>query len=94
MKRLFGLLLLVAFALTFSLTSCTENQRAKSFGGTASIDLEPGQKLIVATWKDDNLWVLTRDMEPKEVAETYNFFEESSWGVWEGNYIIRESRKH
>jgi len=74
------------------LASCTENQKAKSWGGKATIDLPAGKKLINATWKDDNLWYLTREMRAGETAEEYVFSEESSFGIMEGTYIIREHK--
>jgi len=92
MKKIFSILILLAVMLTLGLTSCTENQRAKSWGGTADVDVEPGQKVVVVTRKDSDLWVLTRKMRADEKPETYNFFEKSSWGLLQGNYIIKESR--
>lgn len=80
-------------ATVIGLTSCTENQRAKTWGGDASIDLPPNQKLVVVTWKDNDLWYLTREMRADEKPETYIFNEESSWGVWEGSYKIMEHKK-
>jgi hypothetical protein len=74
------------------LTSCTNNQRAKAFGGTANVDLPIGEKLIEVTWKEDNIWYLTRPMRENETPETYNFVEESSWGMVEGNVIIHEKK--
>ncbi len=62
------------------LIGCTENSRAKSFGGTATLNLPPNQKLVVVTWKDDDLWYLTRPMKDNETPETYAFQEKSSWG--------------
>jgi hypothetical protein len=82
-----ALLLLAAVMI-----GCTENSRAKSYGGTANMELPRGKKLVVVTWKDDDLWVLTRPMHANEKAETYRFQEESSWGIWEGTYVIKESR--
>jgi uncharacterized lipoprotein YehR (DUF1307 family) len=86
------LVLLLAIVFAISLTSCTENTRAKNFGGNASMDLPSGQKLVIVTWKDDNLWVLTKPMTEKDVAETYTFQEESSFGILEGTYIITEKK--
>lgn len=80
---LFGLVLI---------TSCTENQQAKQWGGTASITLPKNRKLVSATWKDANLWYLTRPMNKNEKAETYYFHEESSFGMMEGTYVIKESK--
>ena len=83
---LFGIFLFLFF------NSCTQNQRAKSFGGKAEIALPANQKLINATWKDDNLWYLTRPMTEVDSAVTYTFQEESSFGIMEGTYIIRERK--
>jgi hypothetical protein len=88
MKKIIVLLIVMLFALG----GCTENQRAKQFGGHGNITLPKGQKLVIATWKDDNLWYLTRPMRPNESPETYTFSEESSWGVFEGSYTIKEIR--
>lgn len=87
MKRL-----LVLFGTIFVLGSCTENARVKNFGGEGTINLPQGRKLVNVTWKDTQLWYLTRQMKPDEVAETYLFQEESSWGVIEGTYNIVESK--
>lgn len=43
-------LLIVASLAVFG---CTQQQRAKNLGGTAVVELPPGQKLVVATWKND-----------------------------------------
>lgn len=63
-----------------ALVSCTENQKTKNWGGSARLELPVNQKLINVTWKEDNLWYLTRPMNENDVAETYNFNEKSSWG--------------
>lgn len=85
------LLILAITAIAF--TSCTENQRAKNFGGTANVNLEPNRKLVTVTWKEDQIWYLTRPMDSSEKAETYKFQEESSWGMIEGAVVIVESKK-
>jgi hypothetical protein len=82
MKKLLPLLLLFS--------ACTKNEKAKNYGGTAEIDLPNGQKLVTATWKDDDLWYLTRPMLPCDSAVTYTFKEKSSFGYMEGTYIIHE----
>lgn len=73
-------------------TSCTQNVRAKSFGGTANVSLSAGQKLVTATWKDQELWYLTRPMRSDESPESYTLSEESSWGMIEGKVIFSESK--
>ena len=78
--------------MSLSFISCTENSRAKNFGGNAKLDLPTGEKLVLVTWKDDALWTLTRDMKSDEVAETYKFKEKSSLGMLEGSYTIIEHK--
>ena len=81
-------ILLVAFlGLT---TSCTQNTRVKSFGGTANVDLPPGTKLIAATWKNNQLWYLHRPSREGEKPETLTLQERSSFGVLEGKVIFQE----
>jgi len=80
--------LLIALALLA--VGCTQNQRARSFGGTAKITLPCNVKLVTATWKQDQLWYLTRPMETGEKAGTYQFHEESSYGLIQGDVIFTE----
>ena len=75
-----------------ALTSCTQNMRVKNFGGTGDINLPKGQKLVNVTWKKNQVWYLTRPMRKDEVAETYQFHEESSFGMVEGTYNLIESK--
>ena len=88
MKKLVILFSLVV-ALTFS--ACTENQRIKNFGGKSVIELPKGKKLVNVTWKDDNLWYLTRNMNQTDTSEEYIFSEKSSFGMMEGVYVIKET---
>lgn len=85
MKKLF----IIAIA-AISLASCTENQRARSFGGTEVINLEAGTRVVNVTWKgeDPSLWILTKKDTTK--ATTYYFTEKSGYGVMEGQVIINE----
>lgn len=85
------LLFFIVF-LVITIIGCTTNQRAKTFGGTMTINLQPGQKLIVATWKEDDLWYLTRPMRDGETAETHQFHEDSSFGVMQGTVIFKEHK--
>lgn len=81
----------VLMTTVFLSTSCTDNQRARSWGGNMTINLEQGQKLVNVTWKDEDMWILTRPMKPGETPETYRFVEESTWGIMEGSATIIES---
>lgn len=76
----------------FLMVSCTQNERVKSWGGEGTINLPKGRKLVNATWKGDHIWYLTRQMKSDDVAETYQFQEESSWGVVEGTFNIVEEK--
>jgi hypothetical protein len=77
---LFGIMMLV---------SCTENTRARVWGGTETIELDSGVRLVNVTWKEgSSLWILTKKDTTK--ASTYSFSEKSNLGVMEGNVIIIE----
>jgi hypothetical protein len=87
MKKVF-----LAVMVGIMVMSCTQNERVKSWGGEGTINLPKGRKLVNATWKGDQIWYLTRPMNSKDVAETYQFQEESSWGVVEGTFNIVEKK--
>jgi hypothetical protein len=78
--------------LAISLASCTENSRVKRFGGEGTINLPKGEKLINITWKESQIWYLTRPMDSNDVAQTYKFAEESGYGIIEGTYTIIETK--
>lgn len=90
MKRI--LHLIVALSLAFALTSCTENERARAYGGTQTIELPAGRKLINMTWKETDLWLQTRPMREGEHPETSTFEEKSRFGIFEGTIIVKESK--
>lgn len=84
--------LMLSVLATLSLVSCTQNEMAKNFGGTANLDLPSGQKLVNVTWKEDHIWYLTKPMTATDVVETYTFKEQSSYGIMQGTVIIKESK--
>lgn len=90
MKRIIYALLFISSIVTIG--SCTENQRARNFGGTETIKLNPGRRLILATWKQDNLWYLTEPMPEGYVPQEKVFVENSSYGVMEGTVVFIERR--
>lgn len=83
---------LTLLVIAVALVSCTQNQMAKNFGGTETITLEPGKRLVNVTWKGDkgsaNLWILTKQDTTKPT--TYSFKEKSDAGILEGEVIIKE----
>ena len=74
------------------LSGCTNNIRSKSFGGKQTINLPKGQKFVNATWKNDNLWYITKPMNYNDVAETYTFSEKSNFGMLEGIVTFQETK--
>ena len=73
------------------LTSC-ENLVTRNLGGSQTINLEKGQKLVEITFKDNDLWILTEPMDSDYVPKTKTFYEDSNLGVMEGKITIVEQR--
>ena len=83
--------LILLFCAALALSSCTENMKVKSFGGTSTIEIPAVQKFVLATWKDENLWITTKVRTSADsVKSEYRFAEKASFGVMEGTYIIIE----
>ena len=73
-------------------TSC-DQLITRQCGGTTTITLEKGEKLVEATWKDDgNLWYLVEPMDSDYVPKTKVFKESSVLGVMEGQVIFVENK--
>lgn len=87
-KILISLSILTTSAML--LTGCQFG--ARSFGGTHTIELPKNEKLELITWKDDELWYLTRPMREGEKAETWIYQESTDFGVVEGKVIIKERK--
>jgi len=73
--------LFLAVFMAVILGSCTQNQRARNFGGKEKIKLPENNILVNSTWKQDNLWILTKDT----ITDKFYFRESSSFGVLEGS---------
>lgn len=71
-------------------SSCSEQGKARSYGGEMNVTLEPNQKLVEVTWKGSQLWFLTKEMSGDDTAESYNFYEKSTLGIIEGSVKIKE----
>ena len=82
MKKIFFLLVVL------SLVSCSDQQMARSFGGTETVTLEPGKRLVNITWKENDLWILTK--QDTTNPTTYSFKQKSVAGVLSGEVIIKE----
>lgn len=90
MKTIKILIALVAVASVFA--SCTEQQMVRRFGGGMSIELPKGEKLIMATWKETNLFYLTEPMDSGYTPKTKVFRESSSFGVLESEITFIETK--
>lgn len=83
--------ILILFFIGVTLSSCTDNQMARSFGGVETVNLKPGQRLVNITWKgNDNasLWILTKQDTTQPTK--YSFKEKSGHGMLEGEVIVIE----
>ena len=87
MKKILFMIMMV-----FCLTSCDQFV-TREFGGTTTIKLSPGQKLVECTWKGDgDLWYLVEPMDSDYVPKTKEFIESSMVGVMEGKVIFIETK--
>ena len=77
--------LVVILVVMIGLSSCTENGRARRFGGTEEVSLKPNEIVLNVTWKDSEIWVCTKDT----LTNVVYFREKSAWGVLEGTVVIK-----
>jgi hypothetical protein len=84
MKKLMMILMVAILA-----ASCTQNEMARKYGGTQTIQLDKGERVVTASWKEANLWILTKQDTTK--PSVYRYTEKSSFGVMEGTIIIQEN---
>ena len=83
--------LIVILLMFLCLTSCDQSI-TRTMGGTTKIELEPGEKLVEATWKGDDIWYLVEPMDSDYVPKAKTFKESSRIGVLEGKVIFYEKR--
>lgn len=84
-KILLGLTLLI-------LTACNPISTVILWGGSADIKLPKGEKLVNVSWKDNNLWVLTKPMSNKDSVEVYKFIEYGNKKAIEKSFYVVEER--
>ena len=89
-KKLLSIAL--AAVLLPTLFSCTENERTKVYGGSMTVHLPKGEKLLMATWKEADLFYLTEPMDSNYVPKTKTFREKSSYGMLEATITFIESK--
>ena len=69
-----------------------ENYVTRNLGGSQTITLEKGQRLVEITFKRNDLWILTEPMDSDYVPKTKTFYEDSNYGIMEGKITIVEQR--
>lgn len=82
-------IILIILVIASCCFSCTENQRVKYWGSTATINLKENQRIISCSWKDEQLWYLyVEDSTIK--PRTLYYHEKSNYGNVEGTYKFVE----
>jgi len=84
--------LILSLMVVMTIVSCTENSRAKTFGGTMTINVPVGNKVTNITWKGSQLWYSYRELQEGEVPVIQHFVEDSKWGMVEGEVIFFETK--
>ena len=79
-------------ALLMITTSCTEQHMTRRYGGKLKIELPKGEKLIMATWKEANIFYLTEPMDSGYLPKKKVFRESSNFGIWESEITFIERR--
>lgn len=86
------LILVLVFLVGLALMLTCQQFLSRNWGGTTTITLEPGERLLEATWKDNNLWFLVEPMDDDYIPKT-KVFKSSMYGLLEGKVIFIERRK-
>jgi hypothetical protein len=89
MKKIIFLSLI---CLSLISTSCTENIRTRTFGGTLNVNVKKGYKVTSATWKENQLFYFIEPMEFDYKPKEKRFIESSSWGIIESEVVFNESK--
>ena len=84
----------ILFGPLLSASSCSRGAAARRWRFDNTIVLPPGRKLVGVAWKGSDLWTVTRPARPGEPAdEAWHLDEYSSWGLFDGRLILRETAK-
>lgn len=82
-------ILILLFALT--VISC-ENYTTRNWGGTMTINVEPGYKVTSATFKGDEIWYFIEPMDSNYTPAQKKLVEKSMFGALEGEIVFNERR--
>ena len=89
MKRIY---LVLATAFILAATSCTQQQVARNVGGKMTVKLPKGEKLMMATWKNTDLFYLTEPMDSGYIPKKKMLRESSTYGVFETEITFIETK--
>jgi len=89
---IFGAYLIAMPLAAALLTSCTDNQRTKAFGGSMSVQIPCDQQVFDVTWKGEDLWYATQPAPSDWKPAQKRFTEYSSYGMIQGEVVLNESR--
>lgn len=93
MKKILSTLIVIGCLIGgFLIFHSCDNHIARSFGGTVTINVDPGYKVTEATWKQNELWYFIEPMEETYTPKTKYLKESSEYGMLEGKVIFKESR--
>ena len=73
------------------MVSC-ENYTTRNWGGTMTINVEPGYKVTNATFKGDEIWYFVEPMDSDYTPSQKKFVEKSKYGALEGTIIFNETK--
>lgn len=86
-----GLPSVVAVAcLSLPLVGCNDNLSARQFGGSKTIIVERGYKVVNATWKDNDVWYFVEPYGDGYEPKTKRLIQASQYGVCEGTVVFVE----
>lgn len=82
----------IVLALNIIFTSCSRQAIVREFGGSMQVELPAGEELMEVTWKNNDLFYLTRPMSNDYVPTVKIFREKSPYGIIESTIIFVEKR--
>ena len=85
-----AIIILIAFSLFWILLP--ENTVARKLGGTLEIEVDPGQKVMMATFKDSDLFYMTEPMDSSYIPTVKTLHEKSKYGIIETKVKFIETR--
>lgn len=84
--------IIIFLGIILCFTSC-DQYISKNWGGNSTIKLQPGERLVEVTWKNDaDLWYLVEPMDSDYTPKTKVFKESSNLGVLSGSITFIESK--